>query len=191
MNLSNTWLKVKIFFIRNFYIVGLVWWKHWSRFHRKYVEDDYDFVTLPDGWDPETAGLVLTLLRWQPDGGKELWDVCRSAEWVEYCIKNVEEGFDQPSGALDCDEFANWAVNVLDHKYLPCMLTVAWVSSTKEILGHVLCIGRHNDGRLFHLGNWGHHGGFISLRSLCKDIMDKTSSNEFVAWGLLDAELKL
>jgi hypothetical protein len=188
MKLSKVWLSIKVFFVSRLYVVGLVWWKYWSKFYRS-RDDDYGYITLPTGWDPESAGVVLTALRWQPDGGKELWDVCRSPKWVEFCLKCLEDGYDQPAGALDCDEFAIWSAHVLAQKYAPYMLTTSWVSNDSEILGHALCIGKLKDGRLFHLGNWGYHAGFSDLKELCEDIKDKARSDRFVAWAILDLDM--
>ena len=186
---AKLWLDIRVFFVKHFYGLALTWWKLWSRAYRKF--DGYSEVLLPKAYDPQTVGSLLSALQWTPDGGKELWDVCRSPNWVEFCLTRMELGYPQPPGALDCDEFAVWSAHVLSQKYTPYMLTVSWVSPTREILGHALCIGRNKDGKLFHLGNWGYRPGFSSLKDLCLDVAKSGGASEPVAWAILDKDLNM
>ena len=81
--------------------------------------------------------------------------------------------------------------DVLSQKYAPYMLTVSWISPTKEILGHALCIGRNKDGRLFHLGNWGYRPGFANFKDLCLDVARSGGANGPLAWAILDKDLNM
>ncbi len=183
---------VKLYLSKLFYPIAIFWWVTWSKLYRLLWQRDHAFwLELDSNLSISEAEEKIALVRWQPDTGKELWDACGSPNWVQYVIRQLQEGDIQPTGSLDCDDFAVWCCNVLDKKYMPCILSVSWLSGSGEILGHAVCLCKRKDGLLFHMGNWGTIHGFLHLKSLCNDMLKRAKGKELLGWSLIDADLKI
>jgi hypothetical protein len=184
--------SMKLYFSRLFYPIAIFWWVTWSKVYRWLWKRDHDFwIELDSNLSLVDAEEKMALLKWSPDTGKELWDACGPPHWVQYVLRQIQEGNTQPMGSLDCDDFAAWCCKVLDKKYLPCILSVSWVSSSTEILGHAVCLCKRKDGMLFHMGNWGTVHSFPHLKDLCSDMLRRVHGKEIIGWSLIDADLKV
>jgi hypothetical protein len=198
-------LKFKIWMVQRFYRVGLFWWKWWSKLYRWLHHRKFYYIPLEENLKPAQVQNKLHLVKWTKDGPKELWDSCGSPHWVQNVIDEVHAGQPQPKGALDCDDFAMWAVHSVGKKYNPRIFSFTWIGTTldpyggekKKIQGHAMCLitekNRIRDpkARLYHIGNWGKSQYRFSLKGLSTDILKNTGSTQAVGWALLDKDLNV
>jgi len=160
------------------------WYLRWSKLYRELWQRGYA-NPVERGLSPDLVMPRMRLLTWTADGPRELWDAIGSPEWVQRCIDVRVCGLPQPAGALDCDEFACWASLALDDAYRPYVLNVNWrVRGSGRFLGHHVCVYQDKLGRLFHMGNWGVRGDFITEECIVRDII---ADGELVGWAAWDA----
>jgi hypothetical protein len=180
--------KIKRWFARTFYVVGVFWWVAWSGVYRWLHHRKYKKVMLDCNMTPECAATFMSKIKWTKDGVKELWDSCGSPNWVQHVINTLADGKAQPKGSLDCDDFSVWAANVLSKTYDPKILVFAWTVDEK-LRGHAVCVGKSSSGLLFHLGNWGLWRGFVSHNHICRDMVWRTGGDNPIGWALLTPDL--
>jgi hypothetical protein len=134
----------------------------------------------------------MSRLTWTKDGLTELYDSVGSPGWVQYVLNRVEQGYLQPNGSLDCDDFSSWAAYVLQERYNPVIFVFSWARN-KELMGHAMCWCEHPDGGYVHIGNWGLSNKYDSLRPACEDILSRysnmNSKAEPIGWALLTQNL--
>lgn len=184
--------RTKIGISKRFLIFGFLWWRAWSQGYRKLYHDMYDNVVVQKGLTLTDVESSMGVLHWTPDGLKELWDACGSPKRVQYMLNQIASGKPQPLGALDCDDFSIWAAHAIDRNFYPRILCFAWVEKeTCNIKGHTVCLLRQEDGRMFHVGNWGTSKPFQNLREVCLDMMERRNAEESIGWCLLDKNLSI
>jgi len=134
---------------------------------------------------------MLDQLTWRADGVKELFDAVGSPMFVQHCLNHVELDEEQPVGALDCDDFSIWCVNVLNKKYKPRFLTVSWFHGWSTA-GHAVCLYEDIvDKKNYHMGNWGIRGPFEDLEESINDIMTLTDAGERIGFSLYSKGFRL
>ena len=144
-------------------------WILWSRVYRFIYHRKYKGIPLPRGLSPDDVATALAKLRWQRDSWKEMFDVCGSPNYVQFCLEQVNSGKEQPVGALDCDDFACWAATVMDEKYLPQIMSVVWVDYNHNVNGHCICV-YWVGSEAYHVGNWGVRGPFLTAEAACASV---------------------
>ena len=177
-------------------------WVLWSRVYRLVYHTKYRGVVLDKDLPLTNVQGAMEMLEWKPDGLRELFDVCGTPNYVQHIVNisrdnvyrqgpriRIRSG--QPDLPLDCDEFAVWAANVIERDFYPRLFIFSWMSERGELVSHVMCLCRQEDGRLFHIGNWGTSAPVQDLRELCLSIMKKTRATEAIGWAILDKNLKL
>jgi hypothetical protein len=137
------------------------WFKYWSKLYRFMFEKKYKKNTVEKVPKLETIHNKIKHLKWQPDGFKELYDVCRNPEYGQYLINNHTLGLEPPKGAFDCDDFASYcsaAFNPRDKNDIGKILTVTYIDETKKLKvgGHVVfCVYHGFEKKYSVLSNWG------------------------------------
>jgi hypothetical protein len=198
--MKKTLIDIYVNFIRLvlFFVHKLGLYRYWSKLYRKLYQDRFIKIQLPTSITPSEAQKKMNLLTWSPDKAKEMWDSVGSPHWVQHCINEIESGKPQPPGALDCDDFASWATNVIANVYRPVYLCQGWQlkneagTETAKMTGHAICIYRGIDTRgYFYCGNWGHIGPFNSVNLLVKDMLHRADGGNAVSWAAYDKRLKL
>lgn len=182
---------MKISLVKRFYKLGYLWWSWWSKVYRLIWQLKYVSTTLQRDLPLTEVERKLALLRWSPDTWKELWDACGSPQRVQYELNELEAGKPWPHTQMDCDDFAIWAAWAIDRNFYSRIYTFSWLSKDNKIQGHAMCLCRNDDGKIFHMGNWGTSRPYNNLREACQDILDKRKSNGALCWGLFDKDLKL
>lgn len=164
----------------------------WSKLYRFLFQRKYKHVKLKHYSILENIDKLFLKLQWRKDGFKELWDSIGSANWVQYCLDEIEGGHPQPKGALDCDDFSNYAANV----YMPhwgeevYLCSIGYKKSDKKISGHMICVVKRENGTYSHLSNWGLFNGFEDIQSVIKDILK--NDKQLIGYSLIDPKrLKL
>jgi hypothetical protein len=184
--------RAKIKLSKKFLVFGFLWWKSWSYGYRKLYHEMYKNLQIDKGLTLTGIQSRIDTLHWTPDGFKELWDACGSPKRVQYILDQIALGKPQPMGALDCDDFSIWAAHAIDRNFYPRILCFAWVEKeTCSIKGHTVCLLRQEDGRVFHIGNWGTSTPFKNLREVCLNMMNKKHAEESIGWCLLDKNLSM
>lgn len=181
-----------------FFVHKVSLYKNWSNIYRFLYQRKFIKVQLPASITPTEAQKKMNLLTWSPDKAKELWDSVGSPHWVQHCINEIEAGKKQPPGALDCDDFASWATNVIANVYRPVYLCQGWQikdstgAETAKLAGHAICIYKGVDTKgYFYCGNWGNIGPFTSVNSLIKDMLKRADGGSAVTWAAYDKQLNL
>lgn len=165
---------------------GIYLW--WSKRYRRIYQAGYTLLPGTNTLDAVVA--KIKLLKWTKDGARELWDAVGSPKWVQYCVDQIKAGHGQPEGSLDCDEFAVYASALLPTGYDPIVLNVVWAD--KGMLGHHVCMYRLDDGKYYHLGNWGNMGPFESPSAVVLDVVKKGhGENTLVGWARFTHDLVL
>jgi len=181
----------------------------WSKvyrwlYHGQYADSESaKWSPLRTGLSPIQAQNLMNLVRWAPDGKREFWDAIGSPHWFQYALNKVQAGEKQPRGAMDCDEFAIWAANVVDEEFAPRIASVVWVNRFQtaggktryRIKGHNVCIvqdRRAGSILYFHIGNWGRSRNFISLEALFADVAKRGGAGEnfLASWAVWTPELR-
>jgi hypothetical protein len=163
----------------------------WSGVYRTLYHDRYLGITLQKDLIPSKVAEHQTRLHWIADGARELWDAVGSPHWVQKCVNATTLSRQQPSGSLDCDEFASWAAAVLKAEYSPCVLNVCWRDKW-FVKGHHVCLYILNE-KYFHTGNWGNVGPYDSLHELVLGILAqvKKTPADLVGWSTFSPNLVL
>jgi len=194
--------RIKIVGAKLVYGFALRHWVLWSRIYRLIYHSKYRGVVLDKDLPLTRVKHTLNMLEWKPDGLRELFDVCGTPNYVQHIVNvsrdevyrqgpRIKIRSGQPDLPLDCDEFAVWAANVLERNFYPRLFIFSWITQSGELVSHVMCLCRQEDGRLFHIGNWGISAPFQDLRAMCLDIMSKTRASESIGWAILDKDLRL
>jgi len=168
----------------------LAWWTTWSYIYRELVHGGYNPVVpiLP----LESVVKSMELLTWTEDGPTELWDACGDPAWVQHCLNCIRNGYTQPKGSLDCDDYAAWAANSLSKEHNPRLLSVVWLTKENKVAGHVVCLcDSASKEAVFHIGNWGTSRLFDDLRDACTDMVTRARGDVMIGWCILDKNLKL
>ena len=176
-----------------FYIVNICsLYSIWSKVYRFFNHSIFRPLPLDVGLSPEHAEKKLNLLKWTKDGKKELFDAIGSPHWVQHCINQVRHGYEQPKGALDCDEFSAWAAEVLDNRLCPLILSVSYRKKGKFMSGgHNVCVYLDkNESALYHISNWGIQGPFDDLSELMQSICDDMDAT-LIGYSIHSRGLKL
>lgn len=184
-------VRFVIFILQFIWPLAFIWWKYWSKLYRFLFQRRYKDIYLEKKLSFVEVSERLSALTWRPDGWKELWDVCGSPEWVQFCLNMIRSGAEQPEGPLDCDDFAVWAINVINPHYSPMFFTIMWLTDEGKLVGHAMCWVRRPDGYKHHLGNWGVSSPYITLREACMDILLRVRAKKLVCWALLSKDLTL
>jgi hypothetical protein len=192
-----------------FFVFRLRIYSFWSKiyrelYHAKYSDPDSGFYSpLQQELDTVQAQNLMNLVKWTPDGVRELWDAVGSPHWFQHILNMLHEGGKQPSGSVDCDEFAIWAANSVSRTVTPHMLSVCWISEnpTKKGLrfkasGHNVCVCRGvRDGKFFyyHIGNWGRSRNFGDVEGVINDVVIRANKdkNHLIGWALWKPDLTL
>jgi hypothetical protein len=192
-----------------FFVFRLRIYSLWSKVYQAFYHDRYSNpespLYAPIHFDllSQNAQNLMNLVRWTADGPRELWDAVGSPHWFQHILRTIQEGGKQPSGAVDCDEFAIWAANVVKKDSAPHMLSVSWISEnpTKKGLrfkggGHNVCVCRgERDGKsyFYHIGNWGRSRNFGDVEGVINDVLVRGNrdKNHLAGWALWTPELKL
>ena len=182
--------NIKFYLAKIFYPYAFIWWKWWSKLYRLLFNRKYRKIKLDENLTYVEASKILEKLKWTPDKKMQLWDVVSSPEWVQYCLSEVENTKIQPAGPLDCDEYACWATNCIDPKFDPRIFCFAWQEDGK-LSGHAMCWIQSEDGRHYHIGNWGLYGPYNSIRPACEAIISHYDQCRPIGWALLDKNLNL
>ena len=146
-------------------------------YHKKYKKD------LLRGLTPDHAQNIMNQVQWSKDTPKELWDAIGSPHWFQYVYDETIRTGVQPEGALDCDEYAFWAANSINNKYLPEVASGVWLVSRRDesgklhydLGGHHVCLVRGD--RFFHVGNWGKSKTFSTEDGLIQDLIKSGANN--------------
>jgi len=184
------------------YGFALRYWVLWSGVYRSIYHGKYRGVVLDKDLPLTAVQAALEMLEWKPDRLKELFDVCGTPNYVQHIVNisrdnvyrqgpRIKIRSGQPDLPLDCDDFSVWAANVIERDFYPRLFIFSWMSERGELVSHVMCLCRQEDGRLFHIGNWGTSAPVQDLRELCLSIMKKTRAREAIGWAILDKNLKL
>tara|TARA_R100000315_G_C5231620_1_gene142667 strand:- start:1726 stop:2313 length:588 start_codon:yes stop_codon:yes gene_type:complete len=177
--------------VKTFYRLAYLWWSYWSKAYRLLYHFKYRKVELPSDLKLTEVEENLNKLRWSPDTWKELWDVCGSPKRVQHELNAMTAGKKWPYKQMDCDDFAIWAANTIDRNFYPRVYTFSWLSKDDQVQGHAMCLCRSDDGKIFHMGNWGTSKPYNNLREACEDILKTRKAKEALCWGLFDKNLKL
>ncbi len=174
----------------------------WAKTYRRLSQKKYNGVDLDLGLSPREAQNKMNTISWHRDTWREAWDSVGSPQWVQHCIDEVGKGNPQPAGALDCDDFTSWAVNVIDPIYEPFFFGQGWSPIKGNVVsfkstGHAVCVVRMKDtGKLYHCGNWGFIGPFDTLSDvgdfICgNDLRTRTKRGKPLAWCLYTPDMRL
>lgn len=170
----------------------------WAKTYRLMHHKKYEDVELQTGLTPIEAQEQMNKLTWTKDGFREAWDSVGSPHWVQHCLNEIDAGREQPEGALDCDDFTSWAVNVIDPKFDPLFFGQGWAKvengrKTGKLIGHAVCVIKSPaNGKLLHVGNWGRRGPFANLTEVGEDVAgSKRGTGHPVAWCVYTKDLKL
>lgn len=165
------WLQLRLFRLYFVPVRYIRYW--WSVAYRKLWGTRYQqWATTSQGsrvpfgkLTPEEAQKEMRLLKWRPDGLKELGDAVGSAERTHWFLEHVKSGAPQPEHeAMDCDDFAAWAEAVIKPEFEPRVFTFTYVRQGK-LAGHAVCVYK-KAGKWFHCGNWGIYGPAYTLAAL-------------------------
>lgn len=169
----------------------------WAKVYQWLHQRRYLDTSLPKNLTPIEAQIKMDKLRWRPDKAKEAWDAVGSAGWVQHCLNKIESGKPQPDGALDCDDFAAWAIKTIGSKYYPKFFGQGWHAKNRngtdsfKIQGHAVCVIQDEKGKFFHCGNWGINGPYDNLTDASLDIIRRVDGGSAFAWCLYDKNMKL
>lgn len=183
-------INTRVKFVHMFYRFRRYNWACWSWLYRWIFQSAYVDVQLPSNLTPEEATEDMDILTWTKDSVKELWDSIGLAQWVQHCLVAIRGVKPQPKGALDCDDYSEWAESVLDPKYRPRKWCLSWVDSDDELQGHAMCMGQDPEtGEYFHIGNWGYMGTYPSFRAMVEATLERAGAKRVVAWAILKRNL--
>lgn len=183
-------IDTKVKYVQTFYKFRRYNWAVWSWLYRWIFQFSYGGTRLPSNLTPDEASEDMRILTWTKDAVKELWDSIGTAQWVQYCILQLRAGQDQPPGALDCDDYSEWAETVLAPQYKPKKWCLSWVDADDKIQGHAMCMGRDpGTGEYFHIGNWGYMGPYPSFRAMVEATLERAGAKRVVAWAILKRNL--
>jgi hypothetical protein len=163
----------------------------WSKFYQLLFQRKYKKYKLSPYCDKtklEDLSYIMRKVSWSKDEFKELGDSISSPHWFQHLLDTVMSGLDQPEGAVDCDDFANWTVNILDRTYPVKMLCISWIDG-KKISGHAVAVVYNGQDKYYHLGNWGTKGPFLSFSAIIDSIVPK--DKVYVGSYMLNKDLKL
>ena len=128
--------------------------------------------------NPKDALTIALKQDYNPDGIKELWDVCADPRLFEFKVQNTlfEEGNlrkesvdvfrDQVTKTVptsnDCDDYARYLANSIDPVWSPYIVSVICYDKREmkwdmipKIKGHAVCLFIDiNKGTMSHIGNW-------------------------------------
>lgn len=184
--------KLKVSFLKRFFKTALLWWRYWSYLFRWLHHSKYKNVRLETGLDYKTVLRRLMILQWTKDGTKELWDACGSPHWVQFAIDEMRlRSGRQPKGGLDCDDFTSWALAALHPKYDARILQVAWLDQDGLPRGHVMCMCRTKEGKVFHIGNWGKSDVRDFPEELVEDVLLRAKASELIGWSIMRPDLSI
>jgi len=180
-------LVKKMHFIVHKWGIYRLWsWIYVNTWHKKYSN-----IELMSNLSPIEADRALSGLTWRPDGIKEFYDVVGSPQFVQHCINEVNMDEEQPAGALDCDDFSIWCVNVLNKKYKPQFFTVGWFDGLRPS-GHAVCLYEDIvDKNIYHMSNWGIRGPFNTIEESVTDITVLTDAGEPIGFSLYSRNFRL
>jgi len=163
-----------------------------------------------NGLEPEAVQAVLNCLKWHPDGWREGWDafhhpdtmnhllylvmsangrggrdllrLAKTNEGVFYkTLKTIDPGLGQPNQSSDCDDFAAWALSMLDARYRHNSEPRAWVLNVvwdeqgwPYCAGHNVCLYRDKLGKYKYIGVGQDKpiGPFDTIRDVANSISD-------------------
>lgn len=182
-------MKIKLakLIYRFVYWAGIYLW--WSKRYRKRWPLAKQ-SPLPGVNSPEAVMKKLKALKWTRDGARELWDAINSPQWVQFCVNTIKAGFEQPKGALDCDEFAVYSAAVLPQTMKPVVLNVFWWSYERGPLGHNVCL--YKNDAYYYIGNWGNIGPFPTVPAVILDVVRRANDeNTLVGWARFTPDLEL
>jgi hypothetical protein len=160
-------------------------YKMWSYLYRFLFQRKYNQYKLETYYDLRALENVFKSLKWTKDSTKELFDSCGSAHWVQYCLNQIKNTGIQPEGALDCDDFSNYAISTLwqyknAHPYKLSLVCVSYKKSPKflkGLSGHMVCLIEITQelpnleiNKFYHISNWGLKGPFDSKEQAIKSI---------------------
>jgi len=196
------WHQTKKRFAKLLYRFAIYHWVAWSKIYRVVWLSKYKGVEVDQNLPLTEVQGVLGMLEWKPDDLRELFDMCGTPNYVQHIINISRENLYkqgprirvrniQPDLPLDCNEFAIWAAHAIDKNFYPRLFIFSWLSKHGEIVSHVTCLCRQQDGRIFHIGNWGTSGPAKDLREVSIDIIDRTRAREAIGWAILDKNLKV
>jgi len=184
-------MSAKLWFSRTFYRLVIAWWWMWSKVYRFFYHRKYRKIALPQGLHIDSAQAHMNKLTWSKDTWRELGDSVGDPRWVQYCLNQITSTGKQPNGALDCDDFACWAANVIHPGWNPKILSFSWMKDGK-LAGHAVCACGGGLGQsLYYIGNWGKIGVFPNIRGICIDMMSRAKADVAIGWNLRDRNLKL
>lgn len=171
------------------------YYKFWSKIYRFFRQRKYKSVPLERIKSYQYLDSRFDQLTYSADSWKELWDVCSSPNWVQYCLNEIDSENPQPKGPMDCDEFAIWAANVLQGKKKNCtistqLLSVAYKTKTGKISGHMVCLVEcfypdTGDILYDHVGNWGVYEDYEDIESIVSEIC---SEHTLIGYSLMDPQ---
>ena len=148
-------------------------YKPWSKFWRLILDRKYTEMPEDLPWTQKQLRSFLEMCVWTEDpvGGS-----------LDYFIK-PERFYMTERG--DCDDFSAFSANVLDSEYFSNILTIQWwvPGKGKHFHGHNVCVFLRG-AKLYHIGNWGTHGPYSSLREIVDSIADTKRGNIVLSWGL-------
>jgi hypothetical protein len=193
----KTWhriIQVLMSFVHTFRV-----YPGWARLYRFLRQRKYVTTDLPVGLSPQQAQEEMDSLEWQKDTWREAWDSVGSPQWVQHCINEIAYGREQPKGALDCDDFSSWAVNVIDGSWQPLFFGQGWAPRDErgragfKVTGHAVCVVEDpTSGELWHCGNWGLIGPFQTLRDVGNHISGNSRGlGKPIAWCLYSPDMRL
>lgn len=174
----------------------------WARTYRWLRQRRYKHIELSGPMSPREAQDRMNKVKWQKDTWREAWDSVGAPQWVQHCMNEIELGNPQPEGALDCDDFTSWSVNVIDPAYEPYFFGQGWAPIVDgkvgfKTTGHAVCVVRMPDsGKLWHCGNWGLIGPFDTLRDVGNHVCGNSAERNIkrgdpLAWCLYTRDMKL
>jgi hypothetical protein len=111
-------------------------------------------------------------LKWASDSFRELGDAIGDPHYVQWVYQQAQLNGIQPDGALDCDEFAVWAASLAaPFIFDSAVLNVVWTVDHRLEGHHVALLRLKGTRRLYHCGNWGLRGQFLTLQEVVTDIL--------------------
>ena len=186
---------MKLFLLRLFYGLGIRYWLAWSKLYQWLHQRGYRKTDPIMQWSikPAEAQRRMDTVTWTADGAKELWDAAGAPQWFQHLVNEIRSGKPQPPGAVDCDDFAFWAANMVTHGSTPVVIAVGWLDAKGKMRGHVVCCCSEvkPNRSYYHIGNWGRSDNYRTRQHVAKDVYTRAEGTKLVGWAVMTPGMKL
>lgn len=183
----------------------------WSKRYQEAYESFRRMYLIDEDLDVAQVDALFRLLTWKKDTWREMWDAVHSPYYTQWVLDKIiqdngsslamvmadknnmieklkgMEKIGQPSGSMDCDDYAVAAAHMLEPKYNARFMIVCLVNGTLRLGGHAVCVYDTGNGELGHVSNWGSFGEFKSDQHIA-DWVAKSAGKPLVGYTVLRKE---